>query len=191
MEVQVAPKPFTFDETAFHLLQNKQVSPSGCWLWTGGMSPDTGYGACGRHGECYVHRVAYIVFIGPIPMGKQVLHSCDVKICINPAHFFLGNHQANMADKVAKGRQAREFMLPQTIHSDEKVAQAYQRRLAGATYKELSIFLNMPNLGATWNTVNRRGKLAYERFIAQGRDFSSAQSRAPVPSLEELLARLD
>ena len=44
---------------------------------------------------------------GPIPSKMQVLHRCDVMRCCNPAHLFLGTHQDNMRDKMAKGRQAR------------------------------------------------------------------------------------
>lgn len=34
----------------------------------------------------------------------QVLHHCDVRSCINPAHLFLGTNADNVADKIAKGR---------------------------------------------------------------------------------------
>jgi hypothetical protein len=53
------------------------------------------------------HRAAYLLFRGPIPTGQQVLHRCDNRLCINPDHLFLGTQADNMADKVAKGRQAK------------------------------------------------------------------------------------
>ncbi len=34
----------------------------------------------------------------------QVLHRCEVRACINPAHLFLGTNADNVADKIAKGR---------------------------------------------------------------------------------------
>jgi hypothetical protein len=50
------------------------------------------------------HRLAYSVFVAPIPPGAHVLHHCDRPLCVNPAHLFIGDHQANVDDKLAKGR---------------------------------------------------------------------------------------
>lgn len=54
------------------------------------------------------HRVAWQIFVGPIPAGLFVLHSCDVPNCINVGHLFLGTHTDNMRDAAAKKRFARQ-----------------------------------------------------------------------------------
>lgn len=72
---------------------------SGCWLWLGKIW--NGYGRL-HHG--WAHRIAWIVFIGPIPMGKNVLHKCDLGICVNPDHLFLGTQRDNLQDCAAKRR---------------------------------------------------------------------------------------
>jgi len=81
-----------------------------CWLWTGGKTR-AGYGHL-REGGCtgkhvYAHRVSWELRHGTIPPGLHVLHRCDTPRCVNPAHLFVGTHADNMADRDAKGRQAR------------------------------------------------------------------------------------
>jgi hypothetical protein len=80
---------------------------SGCWLWLGAVNA-TGYGIIGLRGvSVLAHRASYEAHVGPIPVGQLVCHKCDVRTCINPDHFFLGDNAANRADCAAKGRTAR------------------------------------------------------------------------------------
>jgi len=75
------------------------VSPepnTGCFLWTGTMSPK-GYGRVwfgGRMGAA--HRVAYELVIGAIPSGLQLDHLCRVRCCVNPAHLEPVTNQENI-----------------------------------------------------------------------------------------------
>lgn len=77
-----------------------------CWVWIGGHFPD-GYGCFQENGAKRAHRISWSIANGPVPDGASVLHRCDNPGCVNPSHLFLGTHADNMADKVAKGRQAR------------------------------------------------------------------------------------
>jgi hypothetical protein len=75
-----------------------------CWLWRG-KTKGFGYGS-GPRGE-YAHRWAYRRFVGPIPEGLFVLHTCDTPLCVNYKHLFLGTQQDNLDDAKAKGRIKR------------------------------------------------------------------------------------
>jgi DNA-directed RNA polymerase specialized sigma24 family protein len=53
------------------------------------------------------HRVAWELANGESLGERHALHSCDVRACVNPSHMRAGTHAENMADKTARGRQAR------------------------------------------------------------------------------------
>src|SRR5438876_1199434 len=75
-----------------------------CVLWTRSQNGH-GYGKLSLGGRIVAaHRAVYEERIGPIPAGLMVLHHCDTRSCINPAHLFLGTARDNAMDAVAKGR---------------------------------------------------------------------------------------
>lgn len=130
----------------------KHVAKGGadeCWNWTGSMTK-WGYGKVKVHGrDVAAHRLAYELANGAIPAGLCVLHSCDNRVCCNPAHLRLGTNQDNIADKVAKGRQARtrgETVSKLTAAQVQSIRATYasggtsHRKLAeayGVSYKQV------------------------------------------------------
>lgn len=86
----------------------ERIPIAGCWIWTGS---GTRYGAIRVNNKTLTaHRFLYERWVGPIPEGLEVLHSCDVGMCVNPAHLFLGTQGDNVTDMLLKGRHASQNM---------------------------------------------------------------------------------
>ena len=90
----------------------KIASPNsnGCMLWTAATRRD-GYGLFGLDfGETPVsaHRMSWMIANKrSVPPGMCVCHRCDVRLCVNPEHLFVGSLSDNNADCRRKGRNAR------------------------------------------------------------------------------------
>lgn len=79
---------------------------TGCWLWPRGKRGK--YGRANLNGsDVAVHRAAYEMWCGPIPLGMDVLHSCDTPLCGFPSHLRPGTDIENMNDREARDRTAR------------------------------------------------------------------------------------
>lgn len=75
-----------------------------CWEWPRSRN-NKGYGKIDVAGvRIYVHRAAFSLAVGPIPVGMVVMHSCDNPPCCNPAHLSVGTTSDNMRDAWDKGR---------------------------------------------------------------------------------------
>lgn len=92
--------------------------PDDCWEWIAGRN-NTGYGSFTlNRTSTSSHRVAWLLTQTEIPEGMVVMHSCDNRLCCNPAHLSLGTQKQNMHDKLAKGR---DYNLRKThcVHGHE------------------------------------------------------------------------
>lgn len=78
---------------------------SGCWLWTGNTNGR--YGTLGFNNKpLYAHRFSYELYHGKFDKKLDVCHKCDVNLCVNPQHLFVGSRKDNMRDCLLKGRFA-------------------------------------------------------------------------------------
>ena len=76
-----------------------------CWEFQGGKN-NIGYGMI-RDGKKMrtTHRVSYEEHSQTkIPAGLVVMHSCDNKCCVNPAHLSVGTHKDTSQDMISKNR---------------------------------------------------------------------------------------
>lgn len=98
------------DESLFWLKVDKGPHPKGCWLWRG-CTYNCGYGSVNyaingqRKKMVAAHRAAYFIANGAFDSSLDVCHSCDVPLCCNPAHLWLGTAADNVRDCAAKGRR--------------------------------------------------------------------------------------
>jgi len=75
-----------------------------CWIWKGHKNKN-GYGSIKAFGKMVsVHRLSYELHKGPIKDGMEILHSCDVALCINPDHLRQGTHAENMTEAAKRNR---------------------------------------------------------------------------------------
>jgi hypothetical protein len=86
-----------------------------CLEWQGGLDR-AGYGRVHIKKHCekpsgrnfYTHRLNYMINRGYITPEEYILHQCHNRLCGNPDHHKLGDHNDNMADLADSGRVAGE-----------------------------------------------------------------------------------
>ena len=103
--------------------RSRPDSTTGCWLWVGWVIG--GYGCLKQRGlnggmHTKAHRLAYAAFKEE-PGDLCVMHTCDVRLCVNPKHLLLGTRADNNADMLAKGR-ARRTGVPRAKVSFREVS---------------------------------------------------------------------
>lgn len=124
---------------------------SGCWLWEGARYQN-GYGWLKVFGKTIsAHRFSYELHKGAIPDGMHVLHSCDVKHCVNPDHLRAGTHAENMREASERGRMPSGEAHPQFGKRQKRPNQAKPVRVLGKEYE--SIKAAERNLGLGSGTV--------------------------------------
>ena len=86
-----------------------------CWEWQGGLDR-AGYGRIHVKKHCekktgrnfFAHRVCYMIHRGYIEPEEFILHQCHNRLCCNPDHHQLGDHNENMKDLADSRRVAGE-----------------------------------------------------------------------------------
>ncbi len=92
------------------------LADNGCWIWTASRYK-SGYGRftpTGNNAPVYAHRWSFEHHVSPITPSLLILHSCNNRACVNPAHLRQGTVKQNSADSRIAG----------TIPEGEKAANA-------------------------------------------------------------------
>lgn len=96
---------------------------TGCWEWSGAKGGGKLlYGQSSLDGKGQLaHRVSYQLFVGPIPDGLDLDHTCRNTLCVNPAHLEPKTHRQNvLVGNTVAARNAAVTHCPRGHAYDER-----------------------------------------------------------------------
>lgn len=132
---------------------------SDCWFWRGHIDKNYGYGMSHfKDKRQRAHRFVWEIWNGKIPPNGCVLHSCDVRNCVNPDHLWIGSRADNNRDCNEKGRRPapRGMRSGAAVLTDESVHQLRRMRLeTGLSYSKLAAHFGVTNMTA-FNAITGR-----------------------------------
>lgn len=130
-----------------------------CWEWQPRSRVD-GYGRFSITIESksillLAHRTSYFLSYGVWP--KYVLHTCDNRLCVNPAHLYAGTSSQNAYDRERRGRgryqkgeaSARARLTNEQVRSIRAMCRAGETHRAAA----LKFGVTEPTI---WKIMNNR-----------------------------------
>ena len=129
--------------------------PNECWLWKGTRN-SKGYGdfnIVGRKGPRRAHILSFISHYGPVPEGKVIMHTCDVRLCVNPAHLKAGTVEENNRDAMMKGH-IRLVLDPDKVRAIRlRYANGEFQRALGRDYGVSQFVISMVVRRRMWRHV--------------------------------------
>lgn len=118
-----------------------------CWLFCGQTKVGP-YRSFWAKKNVLAHVYSYKIHNGPILPGKQINHTCDNPICVNPDHLYAGTQKQNVADCKKRGRLNR--------NKGEKHGRAkHTEQLVLDIRKEFETCKNISEIARKYN-INRR-----------------------------------
>lgn len=93
-----------------------------CWLWTGALQPD-GYARTVIDGvRMGVHEAAHLLFVGAVPDGLELDHTCRVRHCCRPDHLEAVTREENMRRMRRPREAARTWTATHCVNGHEYTA---------------------------------------------------------------------
>lgn len=87
---------------------------SGCWKYSAHTGTDL-YGQFWKDGSARpAHIVSYEMHKGAAPKGKVLMHTCNHRWCVNPAHLKPGSKEENAEHTVKSGRSRNQHTKSRT-----------------------------------------------------------------------------
>lgn len=116
-----------------------------CWIWKFGKDSD-GYGNFWRLSvgdSVRAHRFSYESYVGPIPPGLVICHTCDNPSCVNPNHLFPGTSLENTVDAKLKGRMCKGSRCHSALLTEETALEAKSYLSQGCRGADIAAFLGV------------------------------------------------
>lgn len=83
--------------TFIQKFESHVVKTDGCWFWQGGTDKQ-GYGQFGFMSHSVkAYRFSYELYVGPVPGGRELHHTCENRLCVKPAHLEVLTREENIA----------------------------------------------------------------------------------------------
>ena len=126
-----------------------------CWEWTASLDT-SGYGRfkVQSYQSVSAHRVAYTLTNLEHPKDMLVLHSCDNRKCVNPAHLRLGTAKDNSDDMYKRGRN----VIPDRSganNGNSKLSETQVRAIKGMIAEGVSNVKIAPQFGVTHQLISK------------------------------------
>ncbi len=100
------------------------VTSGGCWLWY--KTNSLGYAQAQVEGRSrFVHRIMYALFVGPIPPGRLVHHTCRDPGCVNPSHLRVVTDREHAAEHGNGAKTHCKYGHPFTPENTALVSYAF------------------------------------------------------------------
>jgi hypothetical protein len=133
------------------------ITITNCWDTTRCPTSDRPMISEGRkRRNLRMSRVAYEVYIGPIPKGLLVCHTCDNPRCHNPEHLFIGTHSDNSQDMWNKKRHSISGgALPGEHHHGSKLTNIQVEEIRSSTKKGTVLSVDYGVSNATISRARR------------------------------------
>lgn len=136
-----------------------------CWNWIGYRNPD-GYGEyClisteRKSKHIGAHRYSWFLAHGEYPpKGILVMHTCDNRACVNPAHLITGTPKDNTHDAMRKKRLAFGERSGMSKLTDAQVIEIRRLRTNKVPLKEVGKMFGIHWSYVSEICIGRKGKL--------------------------------